>query len=136
MMLTWAGFGLFTIVAGVVVALHADRLAHRRKLAVLEGYFEHALRLPLEFHAGNHSGRILKVMLEGSQSMFGLWLAFFRTHCAGFVTVFVLLPFTLFLNLPMGLLLVALVAIFGVLTGYVVRKTEVLQDSRILMESD
>jgi len=37
-----------------------------------------ALRLPLEFHLGTHSGRVLKVMLEGSQSMWGLWLAFFR----------------------------------------------------------
>ncbi|HEX4446114.1 MAG TPA: glucan ABC transporter ATP-binding protein/ permease, partial [Polyangiaceae bacterium] len=127
MMTTWAAFGLFTIVAGVVVALHADRLAHRRKLAVLSSYFEHSLRLPLEFHASTHSGRVLKVMLEGSQSMFGLWLAFFRTHCAGFVTVFVLLPFTLFLNLRMGLLLVGLVTIFGVMTGYVVQKTDVLQ---------
>jgi ATP-binding cassette, subfamily B, beta-glucan exporter len=127
MMSAWAVFGLFTIVAGVFVALHADRLAHRRKVVVLANYFEHALRLPLEFHLGTHSGRVLKVMLEGSQSMWGLWLAFFRTHCAGFVTVFVLLPFTLFLDLRMGLLLVALVAIFGVLTARVIRKTDVLQ---------
>ncbi len=128
MMGAWAGFGLFTIVAGVFVALHADRLAHRRKLVVLANYFEHALRLPLEFHSGTHSGRVLKVMQEGSQSMWGLWLAFFRTHCAGFVTVFVLLPFTLFLNLRMGLLLVGLVLIFGILTALVVQKTEGLQE--------
>ncbi|HEY5145221.1 MAG TPA: glucan ABC transporter ATP-binding protein/ permease [Polyangiaceae bacterium] len=123
----WAAFGLFTIVAGVFVAFHADRLAHRRKLAVLSNYFEHALRLPLEFHAGTHSGRVLKVMLDGSMSMWGLWLAFFRTHCAGFVTIFVLLPFTLFLNLRLGLLLVGLVVLFGVLTAAVIRKTEALQ---------
>jgi ATP-binding cassette subfamily B protein len=128
MMTAWAAFGLFTIVAGVIVALHADRLAHRRKLAVVASYFEHALRLPLEFHSSTHSGRVLKVMLEGSQSMFGLWLAFFRTHCAGFVTVFVLLPFTLFLNVRMGLLLVGLVSLFGLMTAFVVRRTEALQD--------
>jgi glucan exporter ATP-binding protein len=128
MMSAWAAFGLFTIVSGVFVALHADRLAHRRKMVVLSNYFEHALRLPLEFHWSTHSGRVLKVMLEGSQSMWGLWLAFFRTHCAGFVTVFVLLPFTLFLNLRMGLLLVGLVAIFGVLTSRVTRRTEALQE--------
>jgi ABC-type multidrug transport system fused ATPase/permease subunit len=29
----WIGFGLFSIVAAVTVALHADRLAHRRRLA-------------------------------------------------------------------------------------------------------
>src|SRR5438270_8325616 len=27
----WVGFGLFTIGCGVLVALHGDRLAHRRK---------------------------------------------------------------------------------------------------------
>src|SRR5258707_237119 len=31
----WVGFGLFTIGCSVLVALHADRLSHRRKQAVL-----------------------------------------------------------------------------------------------------
>src|SRR6185295_17973860 len=43
----WAGFGLFTIVCGALAALHADRLAHRRRHAVLTEYFEHILQLPL-----------------------------------------------------------------------------------------
>src|SRR5689334_7526057 len=59
----WVGFGLFTIGCSVLVALHADRLAHRRKQAVLTSYFEHLLQLPLSFHGGTHSGRLLKVML-------------------------------------------------------------------------
>ena len=29
----WVGFGLFTIAAAVIVALHADRLSHRRRCA-------------------------------------------------------------------------------------------------------
>src|SRR5215469_14245758 len=37
----WIGFGLFTIVCGVMVALHADRLAHRRRAMVLTNFFEH-----------------------------------------------------------------------------------------------
>jgi glucan exporter ATP-binding protein len=123
----WAGFGLFTIVAGVFVALHSDRLAHRRRLAVLHDYFEHALRLPASFHATTHSGRVLKVMLDGAQSMWTLWLSAFRTNCSSFVTVFALLPLTLFLNVRMGLLLVGLVAVFGVLTILVVRRTDGLQ---------
>jgi ATP-binding cassette, subfamily B, beta-glucan exporter len=124
----WAAFGLFTIAAGVFVALHADRLAHRRRLAVIEEYFDHALRLPTSFHAETHSGRTLKVMLDGAQAMWTLWLSFFRTHCASLVTIFVLLPLTLLLDARMGVLLVALVATFGVLTGYVVRKTDGMQD--------
>jgi len=125
--LTWAAFGLCTIASGVFTALHADRLAHRRKQAVIANYFEHALRLPLSFHTASHSGRVLKVMLDGSQAMWSLWLSLFRTHAAGFVTVFLLLPLTLFVNLRMGLLLVALVVLFGALTLMVLRRTDELQ---------
>lgn len=127
LILAWVGFGLFTIGAGVYVALHADRLAHRRRLAVMANYFEHALTLPLAFHTATHSGRVLKVMLEGTSGMWGLWLSFFREHCASFVSLFLLLPFTLWLNWRMGLLLVVLVGFFGLLTAFVLRKTEKLQ---------
>lgn len=123
----WVGFGLFTIAAGVLVALHADRLAHRRRLAVMAEYFEHVLALPLAFHATTHSGRALKVMLDGAGAMAGLWLGFLREHCAALVGVVVLLPLTLFLNWRLGLLLVLLVAAFAGLTLLVVRRTEKLQ---------
>jgi ATP-binding cassette subfamily B protein len=123
----WAVFGLFTIASGVFTALHADRLAHRRRLAVIAEFFEHSLRLPLSFHTSTHSGRVLKVMLDGSQAMWNLWLSLFRSHAAGFVTVFLLLPLTLLLNFRMGLFLVALVALFGGLTMFVVRRTHKLQ---------
>src|SRR5687768_15240396 len=62
LILAWIGFGLFTIIAGVFVALHADRLSHRRRLATMANYFEHVLQLPLAFHTATHSGRVLKVM--------------------------------------------------------------------------
>src|SRR5688572_2615438 len=39
----WVGFGLFTIACSAWVALQADRLSHRRRLAVLTNYFEHVL---------------------------------------------------------------------------------------------
>src|SRR5437868_15469047 len=45
----WVAFGLFTIGCSVLVALHADRLSHRRRQAVLASYFEHVLQLPLSF---------------------------------------------------------------------------------------
>jgi ATP-binding cassette subfamily B protein len=123
----WGAFGLFTIASGVYTALHADRLSHRRRLAVLADYFEHALRLPQSFHIGTHSGRVLKVMLDGSYAMWGFWLALFRTHFAALVTVVVLLPLTLFIDFRMGMLLVALVATFGVVTAFVIRRTDTLQ---------
>jgi ATP-binding cassette subfamily B protein len=75
----WAGFGLFTIVCGALAALNSDRLAHRRRHAVLTDYFEHILQLPLSYHGGVHSGRLLKVMLAGTDSLWWLWLAFFAS---------------------------------------------------------
>src|ERR1019366_3354521 len=59
----WTGFGLFSILCGAMVALHADRLAHRQRQVVMTGYFEHVLQLPLSYHDAFHSGRLMKVML-------------------------------------------------------------------------
>ncbi|WP_089173365.1 glucan ABC transporter ATP-binding protein/ permease [Bosea sp. AS-1] len=123
----WVGFGLANIGLGVFVALHADRLAHRRRLAVMATYFEHALTLPLAYHTQTHSGRVLKVMLDGASAMWGLWLSFFREHCASIFALFVLLPFTLWKNWQLGLLLIVLVVLFGSLTGFVLRRTDQLQ---------
>jgi ATP-binding cassette, subfamily B, beta-glucan exporter len=132
----WIAFGLFTIGAGVLVALHADRLAHRQRLRILADYFAHVLQLPLAFHTQTHSGRVLKVMIEGANGMSWLWLSFLREHCASFVALGVLLPATLFINWRLGALLVVLVAIFTVLTAVVLRKTETLQGSVERYHSD
>jgi ATP-binding cassette subfamily B protein len=123
----WIAFGLFTIVCSVLVALHADRLAHRRRQAVLASYFEHVLQLPLSFHGSTHSGRLMKVMLTGVDALWGLWLSFFREHFAAFVALFVLLPLSLFVNWRLASLLVVLCVVFTALTALVIRKTEKLQ---------
>ena len=124
---TWTGFGLFNIVCGALVALHADRLSHRQRQVVMTSYFEHVLQLPLSFHGGIHSGRLMKVMLTGTNALWGLWLAFFRENFAGFISLLVLLPLGLILNWRFGLLLVALAAIFLILISLVVNKSEGLQ---------
>ena len=123
----WVAFGLFTIAAAVLVALHADRLSHRRRLAVMGAYFEHVLHLPLSFHTASHSGRLLKGMLDGAAGMASIWLSFFRENCASFMALFVMLPLSLFLNWRLAGLLIVLVFFFGFLTAYVLRRTEGLQ---------
>ncbi|QGM97649.1 glucan ABC transporter ATP-binding protein/ permease [Methylocystis parvus] len=127
LLMAWAGFGLFSIGGAILVGLNADRLAHRRRLAVVSDYFEHVLNLPLTFHTNVHSGRLLKTMLDGSSAMFGLWLSFFRENCASFVALFILLPSTLFINWRLGGLLMLLVFVFYLTTSYVLRRTEALQ---------
>jgi ATP-binding cassette, subfamily B, beta-glucan exporter len=123
----WVGFGLFIIACGTLVALHADRLAHRQYQVVRTMFFEHVLQLPLSYHTGSHSGRLVKVMMTGTNTLWGLWLSFFREHFASFVSLVVLLPLTLFINWRYGLLLIALCAVFASLIAYVVGKSEKLQ---------
>jgi glucan exporter ATP-binding protein len=125
----WVSFGLFTIICGALVALNADRLAHRRRHALMTGYFEHILQLPLSFHGGVHSGRLMKVMLTGTDSLWWLWLGFFREHLAAFVSLLVLLPLSLVLNWRLALLLIALCVVFAGLTALVLRKAEAGQSA-------
>jgi ATP-binding cassette, subfamily B, beta-glucan exporter len=123
----WVGFGLFTIVCSTLVALHADRLAHRQYQVVRTMFFEHVLQLPLSYHTGSHSGRLVKAMMTGTNTLWGLWLSFFREHFASLVSLVVLLPLTLFINWRYGLLLIALCGVFAVLIAFVVGKSERLQ---------
>jgi len=127
LILVWAGVGLCTIVCGTLIALFADRLAHRRRLAVLTSYFEHVLQLPLAYHGETHSGRLMKIMLQGTDALWAFWLGFFREHLAAFVSLFILVPLALFLNWRMAILLIVLCVLFAALTALVLHKTETLQ---------
>ncbi|MGY4233653.1 glucan exporter ATP-binding protein [Bradyrhizobium sp. USDA 4449] len=122
-LMAWVAFGLFTIACSALVALQADRLSHRQRQAVLTSYFEHILQLPLTFHSGTHSGRLMKVMLNGTDALWRLWLGFFREHFAAILSVVVLLPLSLYLNWRLAILLFVLCIVFTALTTFVVRRT-------------
>jgi ATP-binding cassette, subfamily B, beta-glucan exporter len=123
----WTGFGLFSIVASTLVALHSDRLAHRHYQVVRTNYFEHVLQLPLSYHTGTHSGRLMKIMITGTNTLWSLWLSFFRDHLSSFVQLIVLMPLTLYINWRFALMLMALCVVFAALIALVLRKTEKLQ---------
>ncbi len=125
----WVGFGLFTVLCGAFVALHADRLAHRRRQVVLSSYFEHVLQLPLSFHGAAHSGRLMKVMIAGTDALWNIWIDFFRDYFSALVLVFVLLPFSLLINWHLALLLMTICCLFGALAALVIRKTEGMQQT-------
>jgi ATP-binding cassette subfamily B protein len=125
----WVGFGLFIIVCSTLVALHADRLAHRQYQVVRTMFFEHVLQLPLSYYTGSHSGRLVKVMMTGTNTLWSLWLSFFREHFASFISLIVLLPLTLFINWRYGLMLILLCAVFAVVIGLVIHKSERLQST-------
>ena len=123
----WVAFGLFIIVAGTVVAWYADRLAHQRRNMVLADYFEHVLQLPLAYHSGEHSGRQMKIMLSGTDTLWSLWVSFFREHFAAFVFIALLLPATLILNWRLALPLLVLCVGFTALTVLVVQRAYAMQ---------
>jgi glucan exporter ATP-binding protein len=132
----WAAFGIFSIVASVTVALHSDRLAHRRRVVVMAAFFDHVLHLPMSFHSSAHTGRLLKVMIEGASGMFGVWLSFFREHFAALVALVVLLPATLVVNWRLGAILVVLVIVLGVLMNIVLARTDSMQSQADVYSND
>ena len=120
----WFAVGAGAILANIATSLHSERMAHRNRLSIMNRYFGHVLSLPLSFHGDIHSGRLMKVMLGGSDSLFGLWLTFFKDQLSTIVAVVVLLPLTFLLNWRLALTLVVLVVVLVTLTVLVVRKTE------------
>src|SRR3954452_16458366 len=123
----WVGFALFTIVSGTLISLHADRLSHRQYQVIRTMFFEHVLQLPASDHSGAHSGRLVKVMVTGTNTLWSLWLAFFREHLVSIVSMVVLLPATLFINWRYGLILIVLCAVFAVLIALIISRTQGLQ---------
>ena len=120
----WAAVGVASIASNMVTSLQVERMAHRNRLQVMNRFYSHVLSLPLSFHGDIHSGRLMKVMLGGSDALFGLWLIFFKDQLSTYVATLVLLPLTLFMNWRLALTLITLVVVFVALTTFVIRKTE------------
>jgi len=119
----WAAVGLGGVAASVWVSLHADRLAHRRRLAAISAFFEHAIALPLAFHGQHHTGRLLRIMHGGTSNLFGLWLGFFREHLATLFSIVVMVPLALQMNWKLALLMIALMVSFAVFNAIAMQRT-------------
>ena len=124
LLLVWVGVGVAGILATMMIALQSERMAHRNRLNVMGRFYTHVLNLPLSFHGDTHSGRLIKVMISGSDGMFAIWLSFFRDQFATLLSVVVLLPLTILLNWKLALALIVLVIVFSTVTTLVIRHTE------------
>ncbi len=72
----------------------------------------------------------MKVMLTGTDSLWGLWLSFFRENFAALVSLVILLPLSLFLNWRLATLLDRpLRDLCCPATSYVLHRTSELQTS-------
>ena len=119
----WAALGLFGILAGVVVAVAADRLAHRRRLIAMSGAFEQAITLPLSYHARKGSGTVIRSIQQGTDCLFGLWLAFMRDHLAAIVSVTFLVPVAMSMDARMAGVLFALGTVYLAANIFVFKHT-------------
>jgi glucan exporter ATP-binding protein len=108
----WIAIGAAGIFVNILTAVGASRC------------FDHVLSLPSAFHGGSHSGKVMKTMVAGSDSIFALALTFFKENLATAVAVFVLLPASAFINWRLSLVLLALVSVFATVTVFVVRTTQ------------
>lgn len=124
LLLIWVAVGIAGIIATMMIALQSERMAHRNRLNVMARFYTHVLNLPLSFHGDTHSGRLIKVMISGSDGMFAVWLSFFRDQFATLLSVLVLLPLTVFLNWKLALTLIILVVVFSTITTLVIQHTE------------
>ena len=119
----WAGVGFAGVAASVLVSLHSDRLAHRRRLAVIAQFFEHSIGLPLSFHGQHHTGRLLRIMHSGSSNLFQIWLNFFRDHLTTLLSIFVMIPLAIKMNWKLALLMIGLMTSFAVFNAIAVRRS-------------
>src|SRR5579863_3076820 len=103
--------------------MYSDRLAHRRQLAVIVDFFEHALALPLGFHDRHHTGRLLRTLHTGSGNLFGLWLSCFRSHLSTLIAILVMVPLALRINWQLALLMIGLMSAFVLFNTIIVRRT-------------
>ena len=98
----WAGLGVFNILAFVLVARGADRLAHERRAAVLTESFERVITMPLAWHHERGTSHALHTLLRAVETLFGLWLEFMRQHLSTAVALLLLVPTAMSLDLRMS----------------------------------
>ncbi|HEX7370112.1 MAG TPA: glucan ABC transporter ATP-binding protein/ permease [Rhodanobacteraceae bacterium] len=123
----WALVGFGGVAMGVLVSLHADRMAHRRRMAAIRMFFRHVISLPLSFHRTHHSGRLQRIMHAGTDNLFTLWLSFFREHLTTLLAIVVMIPVAFHLNWQLALLMIGLLAGFAIFNLVAVRRSRQAQ---------
>jgi glucan exporter ATP-binding protein len=119
----WGVLGLLGIIASVIVAVMADRLAHRQRMAAMRSAFELSITLPISYHARVGTGGVVRTILAGADTLFGTWLSFMREQTTAAIGVIVLMPTAVVMNWRLALLLAILAVIYAALNTMVIRQT-------------
>jgi ATP-binding cassette subfamily B protein len=119
----WAGLGAFNIVAFVLVARGADRMAHKLRGEVLSQSFERIINMPLAWHHTRGTSNSLHTLLRAVETLFSLWLEFMRQHLSTAVALMLLVPTALSLDVRMSMVLLVLGVVYYGVGRLVMRKT-------------
>ena len=125
----WAALGLFNIIATAALAIMADRLAHRQRLAAMSMAFERAITLPISYHAERGSGRVVRIMLAGTDQLFALWLSFLREHLTAIIGIVLLIPAAISIDYRLAALLAALAVLYFLANTVIIKRTHGGQES-------
>jgi len=120
----WVGFGIFNIIAYVLVARGADRLTHRRRLGVMTQSFEKIITMPLSWHQQRGTSNALHTLIRATDSLTAIWLEFMRQHLSTFVALAVLIPTAFTMDWRLSMVLVVLGVIYVMIARLVMRKTK------------
>lgn len=119
----WCAISVVGFLAGMVISLGADRMAHRRRLGAMARFVEHLLALPPAFHFQARSGRLMRIMIAGCENLFQLWLPLLREQVINGVILLALLPVAALTNWRLALVLVALLLAYTAVNVLVMRRT-------------
>lgn len=125
----WGGLALFNIVAYVLVARQADRLAHSRRAALLSSSYSRLVSMPLSWHNARGNSNVLHTLLRASDTLFSLWLDFMRSHLSTAVALVMLVPTALVMDLRLSAVLFVLGAVYWLVQSVVMKKTRAGQAS-------
>ncbi|RYC04673.1 glucan ABC transporter ATP-binding protein/ permease [Ciceribacter ferrooxidans] len=123
-LILWGCFGVFNTIAYVLVAREADRLAHGRRADLLTEAFGRIISMPLNWHHQRGTSNALHTLLRASETLFGLWLEFMRTHLATIVALALLLPTALSMDFRLTIVLVVLGVLYMIIGKTVMNRTK------------
>lgn len=123
-LILWGGFGVFNTIAYVLVAREADRLAHGRRATLLTEAFGRIISMPLAWHHQRGTSNALHTLLRASETLFGLWLEFMRTHLATIVALSMLLPTALSMDWRLSSVLIVLGIVYWIIGRTVMNRTK------------
>ncbi len=123
-LLLWAAFGAFNTIAYVLVAREADRLAHGRRASLLTEAFGRIISMPLAWHHQRGTSNALHTLLRASETLFGLWLEFMRTHLATAIAILLLIPTAISMDWRLSLVLLVLAIVYWFIGVMVMKRTK------------